>query len=99
MKSEANKNETTMPVGSGVLLGITNNSKNMKKKCSIPKCRRNATLQLLGNHPLCRKCGDDKNRKSRERSAKRRAEGKYSPAIVARWSESKRKRMMPNEKS
>lgn len=62
-------------------------------KCSTPKCRRNAALHLLGEHPICRKCGDEKNRKSRERSAARRAEGLYSPAIMARWSDAKRERM------
>lgn len=65
----------------------------MKKQCSTPKCRRVATLQLLGVHPICRKCGDEKNRKARARSAQRRAEGHYSPAIRLRWSEAKRKRM------
>lgn len=52
--------------------------------CSTHKCRRKAVLQLLGQHPLCRGCGDEKNRKARERSAKRRAEGKYSPSILER---------------
>ena len=65
----------------------------MKKKCSTPKCRRKPTLQMLGDNPLCRKCGDDKNRKSRERSAQRRAEGHYSPSIKARWSDAKRSKM------
>jgi hypothetical protein len=39
-----------------------------------------ATLQILGDHPICRKCGDEHNRKSRERSAKRRGKGKYPPS-------------------
>jgi hypothetical protein len=62
----------------------------MKTKCSKPKCRRVATLQLLGDHPICRKCGDESNRKKRIRSAERRADGLYSPSIMARWSDEKR---------
>ena len=61
-------------------------------KCSTPKCRRKPVMQLLGDHPLCRKCGDEQNRKKRERSAIRRAEGKYSPSIVSRMSAETRKR-------
>lgn len=56
----------------------------MTPNCSTPRCRRKPVLQLLGNHPLCRGCGDEKNRKARERSAKRREEGHYSPSILAR---------------
>lgn len=48
-------------------------------------------MQLLGNHPLCRKHGDEQNSKKRERSAQRRAEGRYSPSIMARWSDATRK--------
>lgn len=62
-------------------------------KCSIPKCDEKATLQLLGNHPLCRACGDEKNRKGRKRAAERRAQGLYAPSIKARWSLAKRRRM------
>jgi ribosome assembly protein YihI (activator of Der GTPase) len=61
--------------------------------CTTPNCPNEATLKLLGKHPICRTCGDEKNRKARERSAKARAKGHYSPSIMARWSESKRKRM------
>ena len=57
----------------------------MKIKCSTPKCRRNAVLQLLGDNPLCRKCGDEKNRRSRARSKKRRQAGHYPPSTIARW--------------
>lgn len=61
--------------------------------CTTPNCPNEATLQLLGKHPICRTCGDEKNRKARERSARARAEGRYSPSIMARWSEAKRERM------
>jgi len=64
-----------------------------KTKCSKPKCRRKATQQLLGKHPICRKCADERNRKSRARSKVARSEGRYSPSIKARWSEAKRKKM------
>ncbi len=71
--------------------------KSRKKVCSIPACTNTATLQLLGKHPLCRACGDKKNRKARARSAARRAEGHYSPSIRARWSNEKRARAANNE--
>jgi hypothetical protein len=61
--------------------------------CTTPNCHNEATLQLLGKHPICRTCGDEKNRKARERSARARANGHYSPSIMDRWSEAKRKRM------
>lgn len=60
------------------------------RKCSTPKCENSATLQLLGRHPICRACGDDKNQKARARSARARAAGQYSPSIVARMSPQKR---------
>ena len=63
-------------------------------RCSTTKCRCKATLQLLGKHPICRRCGDVKNTKSRARSAERRSQGLYSPSIVARWSEEKFSRML-----
>lgn len=62
-------------------------------ECSRPCCRRVATLQLLGETPICRQCGDEKNRKSRARSAERRAQGLYSPAIIARMSPETRARL------
>ena len=63
----------------------------MYTKCSTPLCPGEPVLQLLGNHPLCRKCGDEKNRKSRIRSAKRRASGHYAPSILARRHNAKKK--------
>lgn len=65
----------------------------MDTPCSIPHCSRTAVLHLLGDHPICRECGDRKNEKARGRSARARARGQYSPSIVARWSEKKRARM------
>jgi hypothetical protein len=64
--------------------GINNSIITMKKQCSTPGCQNEATLQLLGNHPICRACGDVKNAKARVRSAKARARGHYSPSILAR---------------
>jgi len=55
--------------------------------CSTPRCNGTPVLQLLGSHPLCRKCGDVKNAKARARSAAARARGHYSPSIKSRWSE------------
>ncbi len=65
----------------------------MKIKCSTPHCSNEPVLQLLGKYPLCRACGDVKNAKARKRSAVARAKGHYSPAIKARWSEEKKRRM------
>lgn len=62
-------------------------------KCVTPNCRRKPVLGMLGRLPCCRKCGDERNRKSRERSAKARASGHYSPSIMARWSDAKVQRM------
>jgi hypothetical protein len=62
----------------------------MKTKCSTPKCNQKPVLQLLGKHPICRKCGDIKNEKSRARSAAARARGHYSPSILARRKEEKK---------
>jgi hypothetical protein len=67
-------------------------------KCTKPDCDNEATLQLLGKHPICRTCGDEKNRKARERSAKARAEGRYSPSIMARWSDKNRAKMEASKK-
>lgn len=64
-----------------------------EKKCSTPRCRRKPVMQMLGDHPLCRKCGDEKNLKARLRSAERRAAGHYSPSIIARWSPAKQTKM------
>lgn len=51
-------------------------------------------MGLLGKHPICRKCGDEHNRKARERSAQRRERGLYPPSTVAKWSNEKRARML-----
>lgn len=65
----------------------------MTMKCSKPNCRSKAALALLGGHPLCRQCGDEKNRKARLRSARRRAAGLYPPSSRARWSAAKKMKM------
>lgn len=62
-------------------------------RCSTPKCPNTPVLQLLGDHPICRACGDVKNAKSRARSARAREKGHYSPSIEARWSQKKHERM------
>lgn len=58
-------------------------------KCTKPNCERDATMNLLGNRPICRRCGDEHNRKARERSAERRAQGLYSPSILKRRRQAK----------
>ena len=55
-------------------------------RCSRSGCRLPASNALLGRIPLCRKHADAQNARKRERSAERRAEGDYSPSILARMS-------------
>ncbi len=55
-----------------------------KLKCTKLGCTENATHQLLGKHPICRWCAEEKNAKARAASAKRRALGLYSPSILKR---------------
>lgn len=62
-------------------------------KCTKPHCLNEATEQMLGRNPICRIHADERNRKSRERSAIARSKGHYSPSIQARWSEDKKERM------